>query len=276
MTAKRPPEQLNCAISTPLDRHLAIDHGRLHAHVDWLDDHGCHEVTLFGTTGEGASFSVKERIDTLEDLLARGVAPERIVLGAIGASITDIVSLCRAGLQAGCRACLVPPPFYFKGVSDAGLYDTFAWCIDALHGDARHIILYHFPDITAVPFSFDLIERLRSGFPEVVTGIKDSSGDVPTMRGLLSRFPEMEVRIGSESLLPEAMPLGAAGTISGLANGWPEMVIGLLDGSKAAVRDLDGVMAGMAGQHFVAALKARLAARYGDKDWWRVRPPLTC
>jgi 4-hydroxy-tetrahydrodipicolinate synthase len=276
MMEPRPPERLNCAISTPLDRNLAIDPGRLRAHVDWLDDHGCHEVTLFGTTGEGASFSVKERIDTLEALLARGVAPDRIVLGAIGASITDIVSLCRAGSQAGCRACLVPPPFYFKGVSDTGLHDAFAWCIDALGEDARHIILYHFPDITAVPFSFELIERLRNDFPEVVTGIKDSSGDAQTMRGLLSRFPTMEVRIGAETLLPEAMPLGAAGTISGLANGWPEMVAGLLDGRKEAVRELDGIMAGMAGQHFVAALKAQLAAQYDDKDWGRIRPPLTC
>ncbi len=276
MTATRPPERLNCAISTPLDRHLAIDIGRLHAHVDRLDDQGCHEVTLFGTTGEGASFSVKERLDALDALLACGVAPQRIVLGAIGASITDIVSLCRAGLQAGCRACLVPPPFYFKGVSDAGLHDAFAWCIDALGKDARNIILYHFPAITAVPFSFELIERLRCDFPEVVVGIKDSSGDALSMRGLLARFPQMEVRIGAESLLPEAMPLGAAGTISGLANGWPEMVRGLMAGRKEAVRELDSVMAGLDGQHFVAALKAQLAARHGDRGWWRVRPPLTC
>ena len=93
----------------------------------WCLDAGCSSLTVFGTTGEGASVSLTERGEVLGALLSAGVEPGRQLVGGVSAaSIGDAVEQIRTYNHAGCQRILLAPPFYFKGVSDEGLYHWFA------------------------------------------------------------------------------------------------------------------------------------------------------
>jgi 4-hydroxy-tetrahydrodipicolinate synthase len=165
------------------------------------------------------------------------------------------------------------PPFYFKGVTDEGLYAWFARVFEKLGAQARDVILYNIPSVTAVPLSVELIGRLRADFPEVVSGVKDSSGDFTYTKRLLAAHGDLAILIGDERNLSEGVRLGAQGSISGLANICP----GDLNAMIASGRDdariplmVDEVL-----KHPVTpAVKALVAHRTGDAAWLNVRPPL--
>ena len=109
------------ALLTPLDAQLAIDHGRLASHAKALLLAGCGGVTLFGTTGEGPSFSLAERQEALQQMIARGVPAERIIVSTSCAALPETLALTQHAVKSGVHGCLMLPPFFLKGVSDAGI-----------------------------------------------------------------------------------------------------------------------------------------------------------
>ena len=118
---------LSCALALPIDSDLTIDHSRLLAHARWCLDAGCSSLTVFGTTGEGASVSLTERRQILDTLSSAGIDPSRQIVGGVSAtSIDDAVEQTRILTDVSCRRILLVPPFYFKGVRDEGLYEWFA------------------------------------------------------------------------------------------------------------------------------------------------------
>ena len=217
-----------CALLTPLDARGDVDHARLARHAQGLLAAGVDGVAPFGTTGEGQSFTVAERIAGTDALLAAGI-PGRQVVAATGcAALPDTVALTRHGVQAGCAACLVLPPFFWKDASDDGLYTWYARLIEAV-GDARlRLYLYHIPQVSGVPLSVDLIARLAAAFPGIVAGVKDSAGDWNNTSALLARVPQLAIIVGHEPHLPKLMRAGGAGTICGVANVYPALVRALL------------------------------------------------
>ena len=189
---------------------------------------GVDGVAPFGTTGEGQSFTVAERIAGTDALLAAGIPGRQLVAATGCAALPDTVTLTRHGVQSGCAACLVLPPFFWKDASDDGLYTWYARLIDAV-GDARlRLYLYHIPQVSGVPLSVDLIARLAAAFPGVVAGVKDSAGDWNNTSALLARVPQLAIMVGHEPHLPKLMRAGGAGTICGVANVHPALVRALL------------------------------------------------
>ncbi len=177
---------LSVALATPFTAHQGIDFERMVNHAEWCLGHGCDSVTLFGTTGEGASIGIAGRHQMLGAMAGHGIAPGQVVAGVAAASVHETVEQARLALDFGCKALLLAPPFYFKGVSDDGLFAWFARVFEALGPGARDMILYHIPSVTAVDISPALIARLRAAFPGVVTGIKDSSGNAANTRRCLN------------------------------------------------------------------------------------------
>ncbi len=146
------PRGVFAAALTPMDVDLNPDHGAFADHCRRLLEAGCHGVAVFGTTGEATSFSVDERLAALEAPLAEGLPAEALLPGTGSSALTDTVRLSRAAVQAGAAGALVLPPFYYKGVSDDGLFRFFAEVVERVDDDRLRLYLYHIPHLTGVGF----------------------------------------------------------------------------------------------------------------------------
>lgn len=278
------PRGVYCAALTPLKADLSPDLDRFVAHCRYLLDEGCDGVALLGTTGEANSFSTPERMAILEAAVAGGIAPTKLTPGTGVTALTETVALTRHALSLGVTDVVMLPPFYYKGVSDDGLFAAYAETIERV-GDARlRVVLYHIPQFSAVPIPHALIERLIARYPGTVVGIKDSSGDLANMTAMLERFPGFAVFPGADPLMRTLLPLGAAGCITATSNLVARELAFIYahhaDAAKTA--EVDAAQARVEamralGSRFpqMASMKALTAHRTGDAGWRRIRPPLT-
>jgi 4-hydroxy-tetrahydrodipicolinate synthase len=206
------------ATLTPMDADLNPDHEAFVAHCRRLLEAGCHGLSVFGTTGEANSLSVKERLAALDALIEGGIPAERLLPGTGACALTEAVRLSRAALEAGAGGVLVLPPFYYKDVSDEGVFRFFAELIERVSDERLRVYLYHFPRMTAVGFGLPLIERLLEAYPGIVAGTKDSSGDRERIVRTCREFPGFAVFAGTERYLLDALENGGAGCISATVN----------------------------------------------------------
>ncbi len=265
-----------CATLTPVTHDGAIDTARFVAHARWLFAQGVDGIAPFGTTGESASFAVAERRAGLEALLAAGIPGSRVVAGTGCASLPETVELTRHAVAAGCTACLVLPPFFWKDVCDDGVFAWYAQLIERTADPRLKVFLYHLPQFSAVPLSVDLVARLAAAFPGVVVGVKDSEGNWAHTSALVERVPQLTIVIGHEAHLPQLLRAGGAGTICGVANNQPGLVRALLSptAGEAEVARITRFVEIAFRYPFIAAFKSMAADRYDDPDWCHVRAPL--
>lgn len=271
--AAKAPFGLSAALTTPFDASGRVDRAKIVAHAAHCLTQGCTSITLFGTTGEGSSVGADERGVILTALRAGGVAPEQIVYALADTSIDEAAAHARAAIDFGCRNVLLPPTFYFKNLSDDGLYDWYAGVFSALGSAGRDVILYNIPSVTAVTLPLSVILRLTAAFPATVTGVKDSGGDWAYSQALLEARGTLAVMIGDERHLAHGMRLGAEGAISGMANILAQRLITHTIAGRddpAMVEMVEGVL-----RHPVTpAVKSLVAHVTGDDGWRRTRPPL--
>lgn len=266
-------------VVTPFNADLTPDGALLADHCAWLVENGSG-LAVFGTNSEGNSLSLAEKRALLDGLVERGIDPARMMPGNGACALPDVVELTRHAVGLGCGGVLTLPPFYYKGVSDEGLFRFFAELIEAVGDDRLRVYLYHIPPVAQVGFSLDLIARLIAAFPGIVAGIKDSSGDFAHTRSLLERFPGWGVFCGNEMDLAEAMSLGAKGCISATCNINAGPIAALAqnwDQPDAAERQerINAVRKTVAGFPMIPALKAVAGRFYGRETFAVPRPPLT-
>lgn len=276
MMDRSPVRGLWCATLTPLDRQGRLDRAALTAHVQGLLARGVDGIALFGTSGEGPSFTVAERFAGLDGLLAAGIPPERLLAATGCAALADTVALTRQAVNAGCPRCLVVPPFFWKGLSDEAVFRYYAALIDAVNDDRLRVYLYHIPQVSAVAIHPDTVARLAEAYPGIIAGVKDSGADLAHTQALLKRLPDLSILTGYEPHLPALMKQGCTGTICGVANLWPGSIAALLEPGAHHV-DTQPIRHFLDLVHpygFVPALKSILASQAGDPAWCAVRPPL--
>lgn len=265
---------LSAALTLPVTAKGAVDLGRLAGHARWCLGTGCASVTAFGTTGEGASLGMSAREQVLGALIGAGLDPRRAIVGGVAASsMHNAILQTRLLMDADCRAVLLTPPFYFKGVTDDGLFAWFARVFEKLGPQARDVLLYNIPTVTAVPLSVELVGRLRTAFPQVVAGVKDSSGDFAYTERLLAAHGDLTILIGDERGLAAGVRLGGQGAISGLANVCPQELAAMIGEARDDPRILQ-LVDEVLRHPVVPAVKALVAHRTGDPAWLNVRPPL--
>lgn len=263
---------------TPFGADLAPDSVRFVILARILMDQGLG-LAPFGTTSEGNSLSVDEKIALLDTLVEAGLDPGRMMPGTGCCALSDSVRLSAYAVSRGCGGVLTLPPFYYKAVSEDGLFRSFAEVIERV-GDSRlRVYLYHFPQQSQIPITLSLIERLLAAYPGVVVGAKDSSGDFANMEAMCTRFPGFQVFSGTERLILPVMRVGGAGCISANANIHGAAMLELArrwrePEAEALQTELESFRAVMEGVPLIAALKAVTARRFGDDGWRRVRPPL--
>ena len=264
-----------CAMLTPIAPDGGVDHGRFVRHAQALLARGVDGVAPFGTTGEGVSFSVKERSDGVAALLAGGISPQRVVAATGCAALTETIALTRESVQAGCAGCLVLPPYFFNAMSDDGLYAWYSRVIEAVADPRLRVLLYHIPQFSGIPLSVDLVARLADAFPGVIAGVKDSGGDWSYTSALLERVPELGILVGHEPHVPRLLRAGGAGTICGVANVFPEMVRALCSPSVTPADEerIATFISVLFEYPFLSAFKAIVAAQTADPGWRALRPP---
>lgn len=281
MTTQHVPYQgIWPALLTPLAPDLSIDIPAFARHARELLAAGCTGVTPFGTTGEGPSFSVTERMAAVDGLIANGVPAERILVSTSCAALPDVVALTRHAVQAGTFGCLILPPFFLKGVPDQGVIDAYRWVIDQVADARLRVVLYHIPQVSGVGLSHTVVDTLRRQYPQTIVGIKDSGCQRATSLDFAQSFmPPLQVWVGNEPDLQVMAARGSVGAVSGVANVLPHLLQRLVaqhDGPEAA-RDLQRVqefIAILGGYGMTAAFKGIMALIHNEPGWRRVRPPL--
>lgn len=278
MTQNRFPGVLSPVV-TPFDADLAPDGARLLDQCRWLLGQQVG-LAVFGTNSEANSLSVDEKIHLLDELLDGGVDPQWLLPGTGCCALPDSVALTRHAVSRGCAGVLMLPPFYYKGVSDEGLYASFSEVIQRVGDPNLRILLYHIPPVAQVGLSLELIERLLKAYPGIIAGIKDSGGDWRHTAAMLERrWDGFRVYAGSEAFLLQTMRAGGAGCISATANINPAAIARLQQNSEAPDADaqqsaLNSVRDIVSRYPMIPALKAIIAGARNDPTWNRVRPPL--
>jgi len=245
------------AALTPMHEDFSCDTDELNRHCKELLKRGCEGIVLFGTTGEGASFSVKEKLEVLGKL---DIDPAKIIVANGSANVADTVDLVQGAYALGCNKALIGPPSYFKNISEAGVVAFYKEVLKKVDNPAIRILLYHIPQLTGVPITINIIRELQS---EQVVGIKESEGNLAFTKEIIRTFPGFKVFVGKESQIVEAMALGASGTICGLANLFPDEIL-----SQKPLPEITKH------KHFIASFKAVMQKRHG-KAWQKLRPPLS-
>lgn len=263
----------------PFKSDLSADAGRLVRQCQWLLAQNVG-IAVFGTNSEANSLSVDEKIELLDQLVDAGIDPSTLMPGTGLCALTDTVRLTRHVTRLGCAGALMLPPFYYKGVSDEGLYRSYAEVIERVGSDRLKIYLYHIPPVSQIGISVGLIERLINTYPDTVVGIKDSSGDWDNTKTMLdAKWDDFRIFAGSEGFLLQTMQHGGAGCISATANINPAAIYDLYLNWQSPAADADQ-KALLALRDYVQkfpmipALKAIVAHYSNDPDWARVRPPL--
>lgn len=272
-----------CAAVTPLDADLSPDLARFVAHCHRLLDAGCHGVALLGTTGEANSFSLPERRAILEAAVAGGVDPARLMPGTGLCALADTIELTRHALSLGVTRVVMLPPFYYKGVSEDGLYAAYAHVLDAVADDRLEVVLYHIPQVSGVPIGHGLIARLVAAYPDTVVGIKESAGDLANMAAIAAAHPGFSVLAGADPLLLPLLGLGGAGCITATSNLVADSLRTVYDhhADPAAVDRVAAAQARIEAWRNLSnsyvqipAIKAMVAATTDEDGFARVRPPL--
>lgn len=263
---------ISAAIATPFAADGSIDIEKLSDHSKRLLSEGCASLTYFGTTGEGPSLSITERHDVLQAMRQAGVPGHKMNPAIINAALGDALAEAKHATEIGANALLVAPPFYFKQPDDAGLFQWFSEFLGALPAGAPKVVLYHIPQVTAAPLSPELVSRLKQAFPDLVYGVKDSSGVWENGRDLL-KIPGLAVMLGDERLLDKAVALGAKGMISGVAN-FRVQRLNRIFGTGQSDPDLVAMVDAIVSLPVIPAVKSALARHLNDDAWRQVRAPL--
>jgi 4-hydroxy-tetrahydrodipicolinate synthase len=266
------------ALATPLKDGRA-DLDRLQKHIRVLVRDGVDGLLVNGTTGEGQSFDFGERAELV--FAAREAAPElKIMTGTGCAALTDTIHCTQKAFELGSDCVLIVPPFFFRAVSTDGLFEYFKRVYAEAVPAGRKALLYHIPQVSGVPVSFELLDRLQDEVGDRLGGVKDSSGDVDNLVKLCDRYPHMDIFSGLDDFLLDDLEHGGAGCITAESNilAVPakqlEKTFFARGDAKPFKKLLTEALVFLPYASFSSAIKGLLAARYHDDGWFDVRPPL--
>ena len=268
-------------ILSPFNDDLSFDQNTYNELAKTLLNSGCAGLAPFGTTGEALSISAEERKQALDGLIDSGIDPSVLIPGTGLCNLPESVALSQQAVDLGCEGVMVLPPFYFKSVSDDGLFSYYEEFIARVNRDTLRIYLYHIPQVSGVGLSIELVNALTEKYPSIVVGIKDSSGDWENTKNLLS-LDNFIVYPGSELPLVDAMKLGAPGCISATANLNSKPIAEVIDycedknWDKAIALHNSVAQTRMVFQDYapIPAQKALLSQMTNRESWRNVRPPL--
>jgi|TARA_B100001540_G_scaffold312549_1_gene333867 4-hydroxy-tetrahydrodipicolinate synthase len=268
-------------ILSPFNEDLSFNQSLYNELAEDLLANGCAGLAPFGTTGEALSIGNEERIRALQGLIDSGIDPSIMIPGTGLCNITDTIKMSKHALDLGCHGIMTLPPFYFKGMSDEGLFNYFEKLIEGINHQSLKIYLYHIPQVSGVGLSIELVKKLKKTFPNIVVGIKDSSGEWKNTKALLG-IDELIVYPGAELPVIDAIKLGAPGCISATANLNSSDIAKVINlchdnewnNAEELHKKVKSVRMLFQDYAPIPAQKRLLAMKTGNDIWSIVRPPL--
>jgi 4-hydroxy-tetrahydrodipicolinate synthase len=213
------------AITTCFTEDLRIDHGFMTEHCRWLLDNGCSGIVALGSLGEGATLSFDEKLDLLQTCV-RAVKGRGPVIASISALTTwEAAALAKAAVDRGCGGLMVLPPYVYKG--DWREMKTHMAAV--FRATSLPCMLYNNPIAYGTDFLPEQIAELAEEY-ENFEAVKESSTDVrriSAIRALVDR--RLEISVGVDDAILEAIGVGATGWVAGLANALPRESVDLLN-----------------------------------------------
>lgn len=273
------PQGTIAPILTPFENDGRIARDLWISHARWVLDQGAHFLSPFGTTGEALSVSLRERMQALEWLVEAGISPGRLMPGTGVTALAETVELTAHAVGLGCAGVMVLPSFFYTAASDNGQARYYSELIGRVANPAMRMILYHIPQNSGVAVSPALTARLSEAFPDVVVAYKDSAGDWNNTAAVIAAAPRVAVFPSSEAQLTKGLANGAAGCISATVNLNAAAIRALYDAALAGEDTTDADAAIKAFRKIIqdagliAAMKAVLAVRSGDRRWLNLRAP---
>jgi 4-hydroxy-tetrahydrodipicolinate synthase len=270
---------------TPLYPDFSPALGDLTRLLDFLAGRGCHGALLLGTTGEGTSFAPDERRAIFHAALdVRQAHPDfRLLAGSGTPSLEETIQITRTAFDLGFDGVVVLPPYYYKKITDDGLFAWYDQVIRRAVPAGGALFGYHFPGVSGVGLSLELLSRLKEAHAERFTGIKDSSGEPAHAAALGQRFgKDLLVLTGSDRLFSQALQNQAGGCITAMANLYsPDLRMAweaFQAGDQAALQEAQDRLSAKREvlDRYPPApplCKAVIARQHGLPEW-TVRPPL--
>jgi 4-hydroxy-tetrahydrodipicolinate synthase len=246
----------------------------------WLLRGGCDSLLVFGTTGEGPSISVTEKIAVLRAMLDTGLPPHALIVGVGSPSLADAVRLTNAVGEMGAHA-LVLPPYFFRAAPREGIHVFYDELLRRTARIGTGVFLYHFTEMSTVAVDAEMMAALIGDHPGRMRGVKDSSGELASVTSWL-QFPELAVFAGDDHLLRPLIAHGGAGVMTataGLAPGLVKSVLASAKDDPATETAEDARLTTLWKEVLLAvpvteAVKLIYATVTGDARWLRLRPPL--
>ena len=245
------------AAATPLtDGGASLDEAAVWPYIRFLTDAGADGVFACGTTGEGILLTHEERkrVAVMMRAALRGI----LVVHCGAQTTVETVALAAHAAEIGADAVAVIPPPYFP-LDDAALAAHLVAAADACA--PLPFFIYCFTARSGYPVSADVISRVREAANNLA-GLKVSESPWERVEPYLDL--DLPVFVGMEPYIPAALARGAAGSVSGLAAAFPDVVRDVLDHPDAAGEArLQEVRVAMesSGGPFIAAVKHVLQMR---------------
>ena len=263
---------LSVAITTPFDKKKEIELNEFRNHISYLISYKIKSFTFFGTTGEGPSISLKEKIKSLEYLLSHELKTKQTYVSIIQSSYKTAKLEIENYNKLGIKNFLVSPPFFFKELHKDALESWFTNLFNSI-SNQNSILLYNIPQITKIRIDAELIRRLQDQFSDnFVKGVKDSSGDIEQTNKFL-KHNSIVTTVGDERLIAKVLKLGGDGSICGLSNIYPKEILDVIE-NKQENPSINKIVNKILNFPVVPAIKTLLYLKTKNKIWLNVRPPL--
>lgn len=226
------------AITTCFNRDLTIDHAFMAQHAHWLLDNGCSGIVALGSLGEGATLSFAEKLAILKTFVKTIDRRAPVVAAISSLTTSEAVDLAKAAADLGCAGLMVLPPYVYKG----DWREMKAHVAAVLEASRLSCMLYNNPIAYGTDFLPEHIQELADAH-ENLAAVKESSADVRRVSAIRALLGErLEILVGVDDAVLEAISVGATGWIAGLANAFPRESVELfqlgLEGANDQAFDL--------------------------------------
>ena len=272
-----------CAVLTPLENNFSINNNLHLRHCQSLMQKGLDGLTIFGTNGEASSFSIKQKIHSIEFLLNNRIDASNLIIGSGSASLEDAIELTNFSAKIGAKASLLIPPFYFKNVTDDGVISYYRNVIEQTGDNNFKFLLYNIPQYSGVTINFNIIENLLKLYPKNVVGLKDSTGNIDNMLQTIKYFNDFSVFCGNGAMALHTSRRGGAGAITGDANITSKLLSFIINNFKREkeidnFNDLQALIENIRNvlnsHEQISLLKAYYSIADNMNEWNNVMPPL--
>ena len=211
---------------TPMTDEGLLDENGLKRLIEHIIDGGVHGIFILGTTGEGPSLSYDLRRSMIAKTSAIVNKRVPVLVGITDTSINESIDLAHIAKLNGADAVVVAPPYYFN----IGQKEFIHYIKHLSNHCPLPIFLYNMPGLTRLQIDVDTIVSLLK--LKNVIGVKDSSGNMEYYKQLCKSVAAYPVFNGPEELLADSLNLGGNGGVSGGANLFPKLYVGLYNAHR--------------------------------------------